>query len=293
MSLRTLRTLFIASTLLSVACDGETDEEDEETGEDAAANVDTDGDGVTDADEATLGTDPNNADSDGDGLSDGDEVAQGTNPAAQDTDGDTYWDSWELAEGTDPNNADSRIYQGYWPYNPNKDALGVSESSRARPGELTPRFQTVDQFGDVVDIYDFAGQGKYIIVDLSGAWCYWCHEVAKMLESRPSAFSGYESSYPWIEGLPPAIEAGDIYFLTYIDANSSGGLPDESTIASWYNQHPNEHVPVLLDDTRETKSWMAPSGYPTMILVGPDMIVDTINGDYTKVLDAAWEALNE
>ena len=42
--------------------------------------VDSDGDGLSDSEEALLGTDPNNADSDGDGISDGDEVANGTDP---------------------------------------------------------------------------------------------------------------------------------------------------------------------------------------------------------------------
>ncbi|HWJ66256.1 MAG TPA: Stk1 family PASTA domain-containing Ser/Thr kinase [Nocardioides sp.] len=42
--------------------------------------VDTDGDGLTDAQEATAGTDPAKADTDGDGISDGDEVAAGTDP---------------------------------------------------------------------------------------------------------------------------------------------------------------------------------------------------------------------
>ena len=43
-------------------------------------DTDTDGDGLTDIDEATAGTDPNNPDSDGDTFLDGDEVAQGTDP---------------------------------------------------------------------------------------------------------------------------------------------------------------------------------------------------------------------
>lgn len=42
--------------------------------------ADTDGDGLADADEATLGTDPTLADTDGGGASDGDEVADGTDP---------------------------------------------------------------------------------------------------------------------------------------------------------------------------------------------------------------------
>lgn len=44
------------------------------------APVDTDGDGLSDADEATRGTLPTNPDTDGDGISDGQEVAAGTDP---------------------------------------------------------------------------------------------------------------------------------------------------------------------------------------------------------------------
>lgn len=44
------------------------------------AERDTDGDGLSDKEEAYYGTDPNNPDTDGDGMSDGDEVKRGRNP---------------------------------------------------------------------------------------------------------------------------------------------------------------------------------------------------------------------
>lgn len=60
-------------------------------------DFDSDGDGLTDAEEDLLGTDPNNADSDGDGLGDGDEVnTYGTNPLLSDTDGDGLSDGMEI-----------------------------------------------------------------------------------------------------------------------------------------------------------------------------------------------------
>ncbi len=68
-------------------------------------NVDSDGDGLTDADETGVyGTDPTKADTDGDGLWDGDEVLDyGTNPLAIDTDGGGIGDGEEvLIDGTDP-----------------------------------------------------------------------------------------------------------------------------------------------------------------------------------------------
>src|SRR5215207_3626049 len=65
---------------------------------------DIDGDGLSDVDEATYGTDPLNSDSDGDGLLDGEEVNQyGTSPVAWDTDGDGLSDADELFTfGTNP-----------------------------------------------------------------------------------------------------------------------------------------------------------------------------------------------
>jgi len=58
---------------------------------------DPDGDGLTNAQEFTLGTDPNKADTDGDGLSDGQEVnTSKTDPAKADTDGDGLSDGDEV-----------------------------------------------------------------------------------------------------------------------------------------------------------------------------------------------------
>lgn len=67
------------------------------------ATDDRDGDGLTDAEENELNTDPVLADTDGDGLSDGDEVnVYGTLPLIDDTDGDGVADGDEIAAGTDP-----------------------------------------------------------------------------------------------------------------------------------------------------------------------------------------------
>lgn len=59
--------------------------------------IDLDNDGLTDAEEILLGTDPNKADTDGDGVSDFDEVRQyGTDPLKSDTDDDGIDDYTEI-----------------------------------------------------------------------------------------------------------------------------------------------------------------------------------------------------
>jgi hypothetical protein len=102
------------------------------------APVDSDGDGLTDSEEADLGTDPNNPDTDGDGINDGDEVAGGTDPNNSDSDSDGLSDGDELSMGTDPLDSDSdddglndgdEIAQGWDPLNSDTDGDGVGDAS--------------------------------------------------------------------------------------------------------------------------------------------------------------------
>ncbi|HPJ57921.1 MAG TPA: OmpA family protein, partial [Kiritimatiellia bacterium] len=74
-----------------------------------AGDVDSDGDGLFDKDEAALGTDPYNPDTDGDGLSDGDEVFKfKTDPLNPDSDFDGLSDGAEvLVHSTDALNPDT------------------------------------------------------------------------------------------------------------------------------------------------------------------------------------------
>jgi hypothetical protein len=86
-------------------------------GLDEATIVDSDHDGLTDAEEIILGTDPHNPDTDGDGLPDGWEVQHGLNPlnpadAGADPDSDGLSNLQEYQRGTDPQDADTDL-DGY------------------------------------------------------------------------------------------------------------------------------------------------------------------------------------
>lgn len=77
-----------------------------------SAQLDTDGDGLTDAQEAQLLSDPTKADTDGDGLPDGYEVAYGMDllsaaDANADFDGDGLTNLAEYQQGSEPNNPES------------------------------------------------------------------------------------------------------------------------------------------------------------------------------------------
>lgn len=71
---------------------------------------DADGDGLSDAQEAMLGTEPFDADTDDDGLLDGFESLNGTHPTGADTDADGLFDGTEA--GADCNHPDTDVAAG-------------------------------------------------------------------------------------------------------------------------------------------------------------------------------------
>ena len=53
-----------------------------------------------------------------------------------------------------------------------------------KKGDLIPRFEALDQFGESVDLYDFANQGKITLIELSAAWCSPCNDFAGWLTTN-------------------------------------------------------------------------------------------------------------
>jgi len=115
-----------ATTLTAVADtdgDGLSDLEEARLGTDPR-NVDTDGDTIKDGNEASYRTDPLNADTDGDGLNDGAEIGFKADPLAVDSDGDTLPDGVEVNE------------MGTSPINPDTDGDGLNDNVDPDPGQL-------------------------------------------------------------------------------------------------------------------------------------------------------------
>lgn len=98
-------------------------------------DMDADNDGLSNGDEASIGTDPHNGDTNGDGLNDGASVAAGYDPTSNDVDGDSLTTAQEWAKGTNP-------------FDPDTDRDGVPDNldslpldpavTSATPGDTTP-----------------------------------------------------------------------------------------------------------------------------------------------------------
>ncbi len=129
-------------------------------------NRDNDGDGLTNAEEDELGTDPDLADTDGDGLDDFTEVNEtGTDPTVADTDGDGYDDGKEWDGNTDPLDDIDHPYAGGWPIDACR--AEVVPNGGDDEGNVVETFVAMDQFGENVRFHDFC---DHVIVLLAGAF---------------------------------------------------------------------------------------------------------------------------
>ena len=169
----------------------------------------------------TFGSDPEKIDSDDDGLTDAEEFDYSSDPNSSDGDGDGYLDLWEVNEGSDPADANDRIYAGNWYHTiriktPTTLLLSVGTTpdlgvNAMDEGAPCMRSEMLDQFGDQVDLYDFAGQGKYIAIDISAMWCPPCKDLA-------DAIAKGDSSAGWGK-IPDLVHNGDIYWITILENN--------------------------------------------------------------------------
>ena len=280
--MKTTRLFLLSSLVLPLTlagCDKEaTDGASENADADDADTGDTDGSTAEGEDEST---DTGPVDSDMDGLTDEEEAMYGTDPNKKDTDGDNYWDPWEIAEGTDPLDLSSRIYTGFWPYNPNKDELeqGSWANVNTNVGSLRPRDAFIDQHGDMVDLYDFAefvspitGEVSYFIFDLSAQWCGPCHNVANWIAHNDNPDNAWiEETYPTVR---QKVEEYRIWWMTFIVEANDGSPPTLADSQSWYSVHTDPKIPVLVDaDQNMRNNYMGPA-FPHFFLLDPTMHIE-------------------
>ena len=236
-----------------------------------------------------------------------------------DTDKDGYANKDELHAGTNSKDSSSIIYEGGWPYNSEKDSLSTAGFGANCPGDITcecnqnsdcynqncqpyprgsycsskmgtklPRFKMMDQFGEMVDIYDFSGQGKYILLELSASWCSPCNQLSAWMtygDPEVTYQTWWKSSYLQFK---PWIESGEITFINvqYEDEYRDNG--SLTSVQDWYSRYPHDTVPVLADSEKSLHTWIKPTGIPTVILLNDEM---EIVQPSSRGLNAAFDKL--
>lgn len=213
--------------------------------------VDADGDGLTDEEEAELGTDPNAADTDGDGYSDPQEIDGGTNPAY------VWSHPYE--------NGDYRI--GDCPVLPDEANAGHSGTAvleyegetytwdAYQNGDIMENFIFQDEWGQDVALYSFCGQT--VIMTISAMWCGPCQQAARRM---PDTQAEYE----------------DFTFIEVLYQNVRGRDVDAEDLTDWRTEYEMDGIPVVgpITEGQAYVSTLEGDGYiPTSIVIGPDMVV--------------------
>ena len=214
------------------------------------------------------------SDDDDDGLNNSEEEDLGTDPNLPDSDGDGYIDGDEVHAGTDPNDAEDTIYQGGWPYNPNKDEIvDPGWDTESEIGSVLPHYTAVDQFGDEVDLYDFAGHGVPMVIDMGTIWCEPCKGMAAYLSDGDTThveeYAWWKSDY---EGLHELVQSGELFWITVLFSTSeSSGPATQEDCEGWDNDYPNEMIPVLADTDLLLYDWIGVESYPVLNMLDDTM----------------------
>ena len=158
-------------------------------------------------------------------------------------------------------------YIGGWPVNPDKDALGTGPFDGAMFKETQlPRLSLEDQYGEMVDLYDFSGPPGVVVIESVSKDYEGCREMSALLAGQDSELANDEPGRAQIREI---VSDGKIWWIRAMAGNVGSG--DIQNWASWY---PAPQSPVLLDENGHlaqmfVRYWGATrtGGYPAITVV--------------------------
>ena len=163
-----------------------------------------------------------------------------------------------------------------------------------REGDTFPHFISKDQFDEPVDIYDFGGQGKYILIEMGATWCAPCNQLAGWLtygeediKSKPFWKDEYNQLYQLIKN-------DEIIFITILYEDEFKDTATYDTVYEWYSTYPDDNIPVLFDGEKLLHRLIKPTGIPAVTLVDENMkIINVASRGFNTSFDMLLNILSE
>ena len=138
-------------------------------------------------------------------------------------------------------------------------------------GTIFPRFKLVDQFGENVDLYDFALNGRLIILELSTAWCQPCRNLASWMtfgDLKVTQSRMWRDEYSVIKSL---IDEDRVYFINIQVQDKFKNSSSIYSIEEWFQEYPDEKITILADENYIVRDWIRATAYPTVIILNEKM----------------------
>ena len=224
-----------------------------------ACGPDTDQDGLTDAEEMRLGTDPSSADSDLD-AEDGEEVEAGTNPLYIHS--HPYEAGYRVGYCAEPPDPTEAVPTGAASLTVGSE---VAQWAHYQEGDLVENITFRNALGEDVDLYSFCGLTVYMTV--SATWCAPCRELAVHLGELHETFA-------------------DAPFTSFelLYQNHDGNLPSSSDLQAWTELFDLHNIPVTAPPVADAPWLLELEGdgfIPTVIVIGPDMRIRSMDEGVT------------
>ncbi|MFT4974667.1 MAG: thiol-disulfide isomerase/thioredoxin [Myxococcota bacterium] len=154
-----------------------------------------------------------------------------------------------------------------WPHAEASDVPSGLAGTGFAPGDVAHNFSMLDQFGELVELYQF--YGRVIVLDVVAEWCGTCQEMAP-------------------EGQAVWEDLGDagLMYITVMMEDVASGPPGDDVMVRWAEDHGLSH-PVVSDLSGEQSGYVT-YGYPAVVVIDRDMSIIT---DELLPFDAGFLAL--
>ena len=216
------------------------------------------------------------------------------------------------------------IYEGGWPFNPNKDSInnpGFGECPKANgcecetdsscpensvcaqlyrgkycvpnEGSQVPRFKGVDQFGEEFDLYDLAMKGKPILLELGATTAQACQDLSAWRSHKSDKALERKWWKNRFSRLRDLIDKEEIFWVHIIHLDENKDPAGPKTVNFWHQNYPHDNIIILADPDAKMKKWIRPTGLPCMVVVDEDMILKqhAFRG-VEDAIDALYEMLD-